>query len=181
MKRWLTMLVVVAVGAVVGLTRAPSTVHAAALPDVVVVVKQYGAALRTAPDSDAPISYTASCGDFLTVVGARDGWYEVYAHATYLWVGGARVADAAAPPSYDCSAAFTFQIGDEVQTLVPSGCLSLRYTPSRQAPYDYCVENGHHYFIANGPIEVDGEDWFEVWSASTDSGWVLAEYLYPAY
>jgi hypothetical protein len=61
---------------------------------------------------------------------------------------------------------------------VPTGCLSLRYSPSRTARYDSCVSNNHVYTIENGPIEVSGDDWFEVWSPSTGDGWTLAQYLY---
>jgi hypothetical protein len=34
--------------------------------------------------------------------------------------------------------------------------------------------------IVDGPFDPGtGEDWFEVYSASTGTGWALAEYLYP--
>jgi hypothetical protein len=149
-------------------------------PSAVVVVKQYGAALRVAPSSEADIVVTASCGETLSVVSARDGWYEVYTRAQYLWVGGARVADVARPPAFSCREAVTFQVFDTVETFVVTGCLSLRAFASRTAPFEYCVTNGHRYTILNGPIEVAGEDWFEVWSAETGSGWVLAQFIFPA-
>ena len=59
-----------------------------------------------------------------------------------------------------------------------TGCLSLRRTPSRQAAYDHCVANYHDYTVTNGPIEVAGEDWFGLVSASTGGGWSLAQYLH---
>lgn len=148
-------------------------------PSTVVVFKQYGAALRVAPSSEADIVVTASCGETLSVVSARDGWYEVYSRAQYLWVGGARVADAARPPAFSCREAVTFQVFDTVETFVVTGCLSLRAFASRTAPFEHCVTNGHRYTILNGPIEVSGEDWFEVWSAETGSGWVLAQFIFP--
>jgi hypothetical protein len=39
------------------------------------------------------------------------------------------------------------------------------------------VPSGYQYVVTNGPIEVAGEDWLEVWSEATGSGWVLARYL----
>jgi hypothetical protein len=148
-------------------------------PPAVVVIKQYGAALRVAPSSEAEIVVTASCGETLSVVGSQDGWYEVYSRAQYLWVGGARVADAARPPQFSCREAVTFQVFDTVETFVVTGCLSLRAYASRNAPFEHCVTNGHRYTILNGPIEVAGEDWFEVWSGETGSGWVLAQFIFP--
>ncbi len=148
-----------------------------------VIIKSYGAALRFQPDSDAGIAYVASCGDVFPVVDSYGGWYQVYSYAydDYLWVGGARVANAANPPYFSCRDAVTYQMGDEVASYVRSGCLSVRYYPSRQAPYDSCVYNGHLFTLTNGPIEVDGEDWFEAWSPDTGYGWVLANYLRYVY
>jgi Bacterial SH3 domain len=154
--------------------------RAAAQVSSVVVTMPFGAALRYSPSSDADVYYTAACGDTFRVVDSSNGWYEVNAGGTFVWVGGARVANAASPGRYSCAGGRTFQIGDGVITRVQSGCLSLRYTPSRSAGYDSCVENGHYYVIQNGPLEVNGEDWFDVWSPSTGSGWSLAEFLYPA-
>src|SRR5436190_11121813 len=87
-----------------------TAVHAAAAPQQVVVFKQYGAALHTAPSSDAPVGTIAACGTLFSVTGAQDGWYRVDSAGKNLWVGGARVADAAAPPNYDCGNAATYQI-----------------------------------------------------------------------
>lgn len=43
-----------------------------------------------------------------------------------------------------------------------------------------CVENGHRYQIVNGPVGPGtGEDWFEMYSSRTGSGWVLADRLLP--
>jgi hypothetical protein len=152
--------------------------QASAQSGSVVVIRQFGAALRNAPSSDASIVFTASCGDVLPVIDSTSGWYEVLSGGSAVWVGGARVVPLSSRPSYSCADARTFQIGDEAVTYVPTGCLSLRYTPSRDASYDSCVNNGHVYVIENGPIEVNGEDWFEVWSRSTGDGWSLAQYLY---
>lgn len=151
------------------------------IPEAVVVIKQYGAALHIAPASDADSLETASCGEVFPVIDAVQGWYEVVydANGDTAWVGGARVGDANNPPIFDCTDATTFQPGDTVGTAVVNGCLSLRYSPSRDAGYDYCVGNGHLYTILNGPVDVNGEDWFDVTSASTGEGWVLAQYLYP--
>jgi hypothetical protein len=154
--------------------------YASAQSGSVVVSKRFGAALHVAPSSDADIFFTASCGDALTVIGSSSGWYHVLWGGNALWVGGARVVSAGNLGSSSCRGARTFQIGDEVVTYVETGCLSLRYTPSRSAGYDYCVNNAHHYVIENGPIEVNGDDWFAVWSAGTGDGWSLAEYLYAA-
>src|SRR6478672_4291984 len=99
----------------------------------VVVVMPFGAALRYAPSSDADVFYTASCGDTFPVVDSRSGWYQVRTSGTLVWVGAARVASADSAPRFSCAGGRTFQIGDGVITRVQSGCLSLRYTPSRNA------------------------------------------------
>lgn len=80
----------------------------------------------------------------------------------------------------DCAGAITFQIGQPAITRVQSGCLSLRTDPSRDAAFTHCVSNGHVYTLVNGPLAVDGEDWFEVTSPSTGAGWCLAQFLLPA-
>ncbi len=120
---------------------------------------------------------TASCGEYLTVVGARDGWYRVYTRSLYFWIGGARVADASLVAAPDCSNAVTYQVDDWVSTSVPSGCLSQRSSPSRGATFTHCVENGTLYQIKSGPIESNGEDWFAVSSPDYGDGWMLAQYL----
>lgn len=165
---------VVAFG-LVGMHVAPARARSGA----VVVIKPFGAALRYEPSSDASVASVASCGEHLSVVGELGGWYRVYSRAQYLWVGGARVADEESGPRPDCSQGYTFEPGDTVVTHVTSGCLSLRRMPSRSAEYYSCVDNGHRYIIGNGPIESEGEDWFEVWSERTGNGWVLAQYLLP--
>lgn len=172
-------LVVAAAGVVAQHVDSATAAAAMTQPPVVVVIKQYGAALRVAPSSEAEIIITASCGETLSVVGAHDGWFEVYSRAQFLWVGGARVADAGRPPQFSCREAVTFQVFDVVETFVVTGCLSLRTLASRDAPFEHCVTNGQRYVILNGPIEVAGEDWFEVWSAETGSGWVLAQFIFP--
>ena len=144
------------------------------------VVKQYGAAIRSAPSSDAMIYWMASCNDVFVVIGRSSGWYEVLdTDGTSGWVGGARVSVGAAPAPVDCRGAVTFQAGGTVYASVPSGCLSIRYEPSRAAGYGACVPSGYRLEIMNGPMEVNGEDWFEVWSPNTGGGWSLAAYLRP--
>ena len=156
---------------------APAARAAAAVPQVVVVTKQYGAALRRQPSSEATIVYLAACGETLSVAGSQDGWYRVYSRASYLWVGAGRVADADSPPSYDCSNAVTFEPAQVVFASVPTGCLSLRETPSRDASYSACVDSGTPFQLENGPIEVAGEDWFQVSSPVFGQGWMLDEFL----
>lgn len=169
---WLAFLLLLAVS-----NRQPTPARAQS--GAVVVTRQFGAALRIAPQSDATIVYTASCGDvFQVVASTSSGWYEVTWNGNYLWLGGARVADAGSSLAPDCSNARTFQIGDTVTTYVATGCLSLRYTPSRNAPYDQCVANGYAYVIVNGPIEVNGEDWFEVQSPVPVAAGLWPSHLY---
>lgn len=167
-------------------TLRPSPIAPALVPPSgnprVVVIKRYGAALRAYPSSDAPIQTILPCGTQVTLINQSQGWYRVFqANPTRIgWVGGLRVAMVGAAPAFSCAGAVTYQVGDRVRTQVPTGCLSLRATPSRQAAYAHCVGNGHIYVITNGPIEVAGEDWFGVYSASTGGGWSLARYLYRA-
>ncbi len=159
--------------------RGSDRVRATTLPEAVEVVKPYGAALRGEPSSDAGIAHVASCGEWLTVAGEQDGWYLVYSRAAYYWVGGARVADVLERVAYTCEPGFTFQPQDVVQAIVASGCLSVRAFPGASAPYDHCVASYHRFLVTNGPIEEDGEDWFEVWSEVTGRGWARAQYLFP--
>jgi len=62
-----------------------------------------------------------------------------------------------------------------------SGCLSLRHAASRSAGFDACVDNGHHYTVVSGPVDVGGEDWLELTSPDTGSGWSLADFLRAAH
>ncbi len=172
---WGVLVLVVALAGLTG-SMAQAT-HAAGLPDTVVITMQYGAALHQSPSSDSSIALIASCGEYLTVVDARQGWFQVYTRGLYFWVGGARVADASVVASPDCSNAITYQVDDLVSTYVPSGCLSQRSSPSRSASFSHCVENGTVYQLKSGPIAVSGEDWFQVWSADNGYGWMLAQYL----
>jgi serine/threonine-protein kinase len=159
-----------------------------AAPTGVVVVKPYGAAVRISPASDARIAVTVGCGATLRVLGASAGWYRVALDATQAiaagvlegWVGQLRAADAATTPRPDCTGAVLFRVNDSVVTSVQSGCLSLRETPSRTATILRCVENGTRYAVVNGPIEVDGEDWFELSDPRIGRGWSLAQFLLPA-
>jgi hypothetical protein len=158
------------------------------LPGSVVVTKPYGAAVRVSPASDARIALSLGCGSTLRVLGESAGWYRVALEAPQGiaagvlegFVGQLRVADAATAPRPDCSGAVLYRVNDPVVTSVQSGCLSLRETPSRSATILRCVENGTRYAIVNGPIEVDGEDWFEVSDPSIGRGWSLAQFLRPA-
>jgi hypothetical protein len=147
------------------------------LPQAVVVDRPYGAALHSAPAGDARTVDTASCGDILSVIGASEGWLQVNTVDGALWLGGARVTDAASPSAFNCGNAITFYTGDDVTTSVASGCLSLRHAASRSAEFDTCVDNGHHYTVVSGPVDVDGEDWLELTSPETGSGWSLADFL----
>ena len=154
------------------------------LPGSVVVIKRFGAAVRVAPSSNAPILVTLGCGAIGQVLNDANGWYQVSSRnlqgdAVTGWVGSARVADASNPPSYDCTDSYTFQLGQHAYSYVRSGCLSLRAYPSRTAPYHYCVANFHDYTVTNGPYAAGADDWFGVWSPATGSGWVLALYLLP--
>lgn len=157
------------------------TTDAAQGPAYARVVKRYGAAIRAEPSSESMIYWMASCNDLFLVIGRAGDWYEVLdTDGTSGWVGGARVAVGAAPPRVDCRGAVTFQAGGVVYVTTPSGCLSIRHQPSRTATFDACVPGGSLLEIMNGPIEVAGEDWFEVWSPSTGRGWALAAYMRPA-
>jgi Bacterial SH3 domain len=152
-----------------------------AAPKSLVMYKRFGAALRSAPSSNAKIVHTMPCGTTMRVLGQHNGWYRVTQGSRPYngWVGGARVADSTNAPAYDCTDAYTFQPYQHGYTYVKTGCLSLRSNPSRAASYAHCVGNLHDYIVTNGPIEVAGEDWFGVYSRSTGGGWVLAVYLLP--
>ena len=159
-------------------------VNSQAIPSAVTVIKRFGAALRVAPRSSARVSKMLSCGAYLQVLGAQGGWYYVsylddVTPTTHGWVGAARVGDPNTPLTPICFNAVTFLIGHHVYTKVASGCLSLRVSPSRSAPYNHCVSNYHDYVIINGPIGVGNDDWFQVTSRSTGTGWALAQYLRP--
>lgn len=159
-----------------------------AMPRRLVVFKRYGAALHVSASSSAPIRQTLPCGTVMRVVSSAGGWDQVLADRSAVgsphlqgWVGGARVADAANPPAYDCTGAYTFQVSARAYSFVKTGCLSLRVAPSPSASYHYCVRNVHDYTVTGGPITVAGEDWFAVYSVSTGGGWALARYLLPYY
>jgi Bacterial SH3 domain len=188
MRRLLTMGVLLVLAAT-SLASAPGVLaRVSQASGAVVVIKPYGAAVHAAPSSDADIYVNVACGSVLRVLDSYQGWYNVQTRdGTRGWVGGVRVGDANRPPRYTCTiddpvdgpSRFTVQMGDYLYSYVQSGCLSLRYSPSRQAPYDYCVSNFHQYVVTGGPLDVDGEDWFSVWSASTGDGWSLAQFLSP--
>lgn len=154
---------------------------AQAMPGRLVVFKRYGAALHVSASSNARVVHTLPCGSTMRAVSLAAGWYQVVVDGSNLrgWVGGARVANAANPPAYDCTDAYTFQVGEHAYSYVKTGCLSLRSTPSPTASYHYCVANFHDYTVTDGPITVAGEDWFGVYSPGTGGGWSLARYLLP--
>jgi hypothetical protein len=183
-RLWLAALMIISVVGSALVPKATASGTQAANPSAVTVIKRFGAALRVAPSSDARVKTMLGCGAYLHVIGGNAGWYKVrYVDAvTPLetgWVGKARVGDKNTPLTAICANAITFNIGQRVYTKVASGCLSLRVTPSRSAVYHYCVANYHEYVIVNGPIGVGADDWFEVTSGSTGTGWGLAQYLRP--
>lgn len=143
------------------------------------VVRQYGAAIRVGPSSDAPIMFSAGCGDIWPVLETSGGWVKVRTDAGSGWIGGGRVVVTTATAFADCSVSrFIYPTG-YVTTYVETGCLSLRATPSREAAIRACVKNNHQYMVTDGPFDPGtGEDWFKVTSPSTGSGWVLAEHIY---
>lgn len=154
---------------------------ASAQSAVLVVVMPYGAALRTAPSSDAQIVGAAACGDTVYQQTSSGGWSLVSdpANGGSGWVGDARVANASAPPAFSCAGGYTAVPGDSVATYVDTGCLSLRVSRSESAPFQYCVPNGHIYTVLDGPIDENGDDWFQVTSPDTGPGWTLASHLQP--
>lgn len=143
------------------------------------VMKPHGAAVRVAPSSDATIMFHKPCGDLWPVLAQQRGWVRIQTDAGPGWVGGARVAVGSPPPWADCSNARFLYTTAYVTTFVPTGCLSLRDRPSREAAILDCVSNGHLYLVTDGPFDPGtGEDWFEVYSPATGSGWALADHLY---
>ncbi len=115
------------------------------------------------------------------MVGFENGWVQVVYGDTEGWVGGGRVSVGSPPAPASCRTARALYVDTDVTAYVDSGCLSLRASASREAPMLACVKNGHEYHVLDGPFDPGtGEDWFEVYSASTGAGWALAEHLYPA-
>lgn len=174
MRRVVSLLLLPALALLAGGFAWPPT---AAAYDDVVVIKPLGAPLYNLPFLDAEVVAMAACNERLPVVAAGDGWYQVSARARLLWVPAARVAEVSAAPEPDCTDAVTFQPFQAVMVSIPDGCLSLRRVPSQGAPFTFCVNSGHAYFLIGGPVEVDGEDWIQLWSAATGTGWSLARYL----
>lgn len=169
---------------------APADGVANQVPGAIRVKKHYGAAVRTAPSSDAAFLFHTLCGDVWPVIDTQGDWYRVFVGDTVRgepwygdregWVGAGRVESAEVPPSSDCGDPPGFYVSYEAETFVETGCLSLRAAPSRRAAIRTCVANGHRYGIVDGPFDPGtGEDWFEVWSPSTEGGWVLADHLRP--
>ncbi len=184
MRLWLAAVMAIAIAGSAMLPTVAAYGTQAGNPSAVTVIRRYGAALRVAPSSDARVKTMLGCGAYLQVIGGNAGWYLVrYVDAvTPLetgWVGKARVGDKNTPLTVICANAVKFNIGQHVYTKVASGCLSLRVIASRSALYHYCVANYHDYVIVNGPVGVGADDWFQVTSRSTGTGWALAQYLRP--
>jgi hypothetical protein len=146
------------------------------------VIRAFGAALRADPSSDAQIIESLQCGDLLPVIGFADGWVQVQDGGNEGWVGGGRVSVGSPPAQTSaCRTSRGLFVGEGATTEVDLGCLSLRATASREARILACVNNGHDYQIVDGPYDPGtGEDWFAVYSASTGTGWSLAEFLYAS-
>jgi hypothetical protein len=164
----------------VGVAAVPSAALARPAPAALYarVVKRHGAAIHEYPGSEARVNWVASCNDLLFVTGQAEGWWQVSEPSGASgWVGGARVVVNSGPAYADCSGAYTFQIGGGARVAGVQSCLSLRHWPARDAPYDQCVPWGYYYQVVNGPIDVAGEDWLEVYSPEIGSGWSLADYL----
>ena len=79
----------------------PTTLGAQRATQYARVVKPYGAAIRTAPDSDAPVVYSSDCGDLWPVLETRNGWVRVTNGVGDGWIGGARVAVGSPPTAAD--------------------------------------------------------------------------------
>ena len=143
------------------------------------VVRDYGAAVRVGPSSDAPIVFNTACDEVWPVLATQGGWVHVRTSSGSGWIGGARVVVSSSPAFEDCSEArFLFPTG-YVTTCVPTGCLRLRAAPSREAAIQACVSNGHRCLVVDGPFDPGtGEDWFRVSSPSTGAGRVLADHIY---
>jgi hypothetical protein len=161
------------------IARPPKVDAAAAAGRVATVVKQHGAALRVAPASDATALTILPCGDAWPVLAVQGGWVKLQLPDGSAWVGGGRVAVGSSAKAVDCPTDLPLVIGGDVVTQVDSGCLSLRTRPSRDAAMLDCVDNGHAYTMLDGPFDPGtGEDWIRVTSASTGTGWVLADHVY---
>lgn len=143
------------------------------------VVRDYGAAIRVAPSSDAPIMFNTGCGDIWPVLTTSGGWVKISTDVGSGWIGGSRVVVSTSPASVECVDARFIAPTQYVKTYVASGCLSLRATASPEAAILACVKNEHRYLVVDGPYDPGtGEEWFKVTSSSTGSGWVLADHLY---
>jgi hypothetical protein len=151
----------------------------AAAGQVATVVRQHGAALRVAPSSDATTLTILPCGDAWPVLAVQGGWVKLQMPDGTAWVGGGRVAVSSSAKAVTCPTDLPLVIGGGVVTNVDSGCLSLRARASRDAAILDCVDNGHSYTVLDGPFDPGtGEDWIKVTSASTGTGWVLADHVY---
>ena len=100
--------------------------------------------------------------------------------STVGWVGGARVTAGTVPDAGACDGAPVppYQLGETVRAQVQTGCLNVRPSPSTNASISGCVPSGHVFQLVNGPIEVDGEDWYGVRNTTSElAGWTRAVYL----
>lgn len=161
-------------------TAVASGSEARTTPLYALVARPYGAALRDIPADYGGQKASLACGEVWPVLERRDGWVKILARDVEGWVSEGRVNLAGTPRPADCSTARYMPVGSSVYTHIDSGCLSLQARPTPAGATRACVDNGHEYEIVSGPYGRDPrQDWFEVDSPSTGSGWVLAEYLYP--
>jgi len=158
----------------------PPPAAAVSSGSTVTVNKKYGAALRTAPSSNAAILANVGCGAALPVTQSQGGWLRVRILTADAWIGATRVVPGTSPDDAACTGTPTlpYSMGDVVRSQVASGCLSVRPSPSNAAPITECVANGYPFVLTNGPVEVEGQDWFGVANASTRLvGWARADFL----
>jgi hypothetical protein len=145
------------------------------------IARPFGAAVRVGPSPYQEQLASLACGEVRPVLDRRDGWVQLQYGDDGRdrgWVSERLVTLGGSAPPVDCTAARFLPVGSEAYTSAPSGCASLRARPARFAVELACVEDGHDLEIVSGPFDPDGRDvWFEVWSPSTDSGWVLADEL----
>jgi hypothetical protein len=136
---------ILGMGLVVGLSPVMAAPQAAPSEQALIatVTQQYGALVRNTPDSDGSnnVLYTAACGESFEVVGGDGDWVQVVVPperrgnpnfpSPLAWIGGARVWVGPGSMISNCADATVFPILSTVEASVASGCLSLRYSPSR--------------------------------------------------
>jgi hypothetical protein len=149
------------------------------------VMRRYGAALRTAPSSDAPIMAVVGCGEALVIVReTTGGWLEVgnsagsSAGSRMGYVGAGRVAVGTQRATPDCRGAVTFSPNSVAVAVNATNCVGVRSSRSVDAPPLGCYPNGSRFQVLNGPISDSGdEDWFYVRANQSVAGWARADYL----